>query len=365
MSKHMRAALLLCVAVVLVSVIGCAEHNATESVLDGYKVRRIDVIVDQNGGRVDWSHTDDIIAHSRYGEDGYYDLWTMNPDGSNADCLTCDNPAIPQLHNGQPAWHPSGRWIIFQSQDPSLPHTPELDYAFTQPGHGLHNNLWITVPAGTTFYQLTHIEQGRAVLHPSFSHDGSKLVWSEKVGDDWMDWAIRIADFVETPEPHLENIETYQPAGQVWYEAHGFSVDDSKILCTIAVGTEAYANYDIWEMDIATGELTQLTNTPDEWDEHAHYSPDGEKIVWVSSHGYAYDPESWAQTLKTDLWMMDADGAKKQRITYFNEPGHAEYAGEQVIMSDNAWSADGNKVIALIKRGAGRESAQVVVIQFE
>ena len=151
----------------------------------------------------------------------------------------------------------------------------------------------------------------------------------------------------------------------MWYEAHEFSIDDSKILCTIAVSSEAYTNYDIWEMDIATQELTQLTNTPDEWDEHAHYSPDGKKIVWVSSHGYPYDPERWAETLRTDLWMMNADGTDKRRITYFNEPGHPEYAGEQVIMSDNSWSPDGKKIAALIKKSGGRESAEVVVIEFE
>ena len=74
-----------------------------------------------------------------------------------------------------------------------------------------------------------------------------------------------IADFVETPKPHLENIRSFQPKGKVWYETHGFSPDDSKILCTIALGGQAYKNYDIWEMDLETQELTQLTDTPDVW----------------------------------------------------------------------------------------------------
>ena len=324
----------------------------------------ITIIVDKNGGRVDWSHTNDTIVHSRYGKDGYYDLWIMNPDGSNVRCLTCDNSKIPQLHNGQPAWHPSGDYIVFQSQDPSLPHSKLEDYTLTQPGHGKHNNLWITDPNGDNFYQLTNIGQNRALLHPHFSHDGSKLAWSEQVGENVLNWAIMIADFVETPEPHLENIKSYQPKGEVWYEVHGFSIDDSKILCTI--GTEGYFGYDIWEMEITTQELTQLTNRPDIWDEHAHYSPNGKKIVWVSSDGYTYDPSSWWQTLKTDLWIMDADGSNKQRVTHFNEPGYPEYAKKRVIVSDSSWSPNGKRVVAtLVYPDAGRSSAQIVIINVE
>ncbi|MCK4221445.1 MAG: PD40 domain-containing protein, partial [Dehalococcoidia bacterium] len=291
----------------------------------------ITTIVAERGGRVDWGNNG-LIAHSRYGSDGYYDLWVMSPDGSGAKCLTGDNPNIPQLHNGQPTWQPSGSYIVFQSQDPSLPHSQEEDYVQTQPGFGKHNNLWATDADGEHFYQLTHIGENRAILHAHFSHDGSKLTWAERLGPRATDWAIMIADFVTSPEPHLANIEPYQPMGRVWYETHAFSADDTRVLFTAGTSSGTWSGFDIWEMEIASGALTRLTADPDIWDEHAHYSPDGSRIVWASSRGYAYDTKAvhWAdaaRSLKLDYWIMDADGSNKQRLTYFNEPGHDEYIG--------------------------------------
>ena len=326
----------------------------------------ITVIVPKRGGRVDWSFTNNLIVHSRYGNDGYYDLWIMKPDGSGAKCLTCNNPGIPSLHNGQPAWHPGGNYIVFQSQDPSLPHTKKIDYAYTQPGHGLHNNLWLTDLNGENFYQLRSVKIGGAILHPCFSRDGSKLLWSEKVGRGKFDWAIMVADFFTSPRPHLENIRSFQPAGRVWYETHEFSIDGTKVLCTVAAGRKTYYNYDIWEIDMETGKWKQLTSSPDVWDEHAHYSPDGKKICWVSSKGYSYNPSRWASTLETELCIMNSDGSNKVKITHFNEPGYPEYISEPVIVSDNSWSPDGKKIVAtLIFPSYGRKSARIVIIDLE
>ena len=188
-------------------------------------------------------------------------------------------------------------------------------------------------------------------------------MWSQKVGRGKFNWAIIIADFVEKPVPHLKNIRAYQPKGKVWYEAHEFSKDGKRILCTIGSGRKAYYDYDIWEMDIATQRLKRLTFTPDVWDEHAHYSPDGKKISWVSSEGYRYIPERWNRTLKTEVWIMNVDGSGKKKITHFNEPGYPEYTGERVIVSDNCWSPDGRKIAAtIVNPQKGRSSCRIVII---
>jgi len=349
----MKKAIILVIIIMVVG--GCAQKNSAQS----DSPVRITTLIEENGGRVDWGTLG--IVHSRYGEDGYYDMWIMNDDGSHGHCVTCDNPGISQLHNGQPAWHPSGEYIVFQSQDPLLPHNLREDYMLTQPGHGKHNNLWITDGEGTSFYQLTTIKENRAVLHPHFSHDGKKLVWSERIGDNPLDWAIIMADFVETPHPHLENVKSYQPLGSVWYETHDFSPDDTKVLLTIGT-KEEYSGFDIYEMDIETQSMTQLTDNPDQWDEHAHYSPDGKKIVWASSHGYPYDPSKWQKSLKTELWIMDGDGSNKKRLTYFNEPGRSEYLGS-AIAADSSWSPDGGKVVVTVGTG-NRENTKIVLVEF-
>ena len=49
-------------------------------------VKSISTIIDDVGGRVDWSHANDLIAFGMIGEDEFYDLWTMNSDASNKTC---------------------------------------------------------------------------------------------------------------------------------------------------------------------------------------------------------------------------------------------------------------------------------------
>jgi hypothetical protein len=90
------------------------------------------------GGRLDWSHTLNVVAFDKRGEDGFYDVYVMNPDGTDEYCLTCDT-GLPDHHIGNPAWHPSGEWIIFQVVNtaliPSSMDTEEVN-AYTNPGAG-------------------------------------------------------------------------------------------------------------------------------------------------------------------------------------------------------------------------------------
>jgi hypothetical protein len=41
------------------------------------------------GGRIDWSAKLNLVAYDTISANGYYDVHTMNPDGSNDQCLTC------------------------------------------------------------------------------------------------------------------------------------------------------------------------------------------------------------------------------------------------------------------------------------
>lgn len=123
-------------------------------------------------------------------------------------------------------------------------------------------------------------------------------------------------------------------------------------------------------MELASGELRKLTDEPDVWDEHAHYSPDGTTIVWASSRGYPYDNKTTgfgevARSLKLDYWLMDADGTNKHRLTYFNQPGAIEYVGHQAIVADSSWSPDGKQLVATVLSGERRENAMIVIINLE
>jgi dipeptidyl aminopeptidase/acylaminoacyl peptidase len=89
-------------------------------------------------------------------------------------------------------------------------------------------------------------------------------------------------------------------------------------------------------MDLETQSLTQLTN--EAYNEHAIYSPDGEKIVWMS------DKDN--RNKGTDYWLMNPDGSEKNRLTYFNQRGHPHYMGKKITVADSSWSPDGKRIVA-------------------
>src|ERR1700749_4430651 len=72
-------------------------------------------LLTSDGGRVDWSKQNQI-AFDRKGQGGFYQIWAVNPEGTGERCLTCGQPGAPQKHKGNPAWHPSGRYVVFEAQ---------------------------------------------------------------------------------------------------------------------------------------------------------------------------------------------------------------------------------------------------------
>lgn len=220
----------------------------------------------------------------------------------------------------------------------------------TNPGSGWLNNLWLMDANGQRFYQLTKVGHQGGVLHPHFSHDGKKLLWAERLGkgeEIFGEWALKVADFITSGDvPHLEDIKTYQPALEKhrFYESHGFSLDGSKIIFSgnPEAGQKEYG-FDIYVFDLTSQKVVKITDTPNEWDEHAILSPDGKKIVWMSSQGIENPHFS---KVKTDFWIMNSDGSNKQRLTYFNDPYAPEYmpiAGG-VVAADSSFSPDGKKI---------------------
>ena len=108
----------------------------------------------------------------------------------------------------------------------------------------------------------------------------------------------------------------------------------------------------------SSGKVTRLTDFVG-WDEHAHFSPDGQKIAWVSSRHQgsalerlplsglppildfwlvfpvtpiAFDNPPVGYT--TELYLMDANGENIQRLTFAEE-----------VEADNSWSPNGTSLV--------------------
>ncbi|MDR7516306.1 MAG: hypothetical protein QN212_03045 [Armatimonadota bacterium] len=335
------------------------------------ELRAVTVLVDRVGGRVDWSHAHGWIAAGIFGSDGYADIWLLRPDGSERVCLTCGHPQVPQKHNDLPAWHPGGEYILFQSQDPSLdlPVGERLEAHLTQGGAGLNNNLWLITRDGRRAWQLTRVRAGEASLHAHISPDGRRVLWAARVQEGRRKvWALKLAELViDGRGARLSGERTLRPRGdaETFYESHGFTPDGGTIIFSASIGRGHPFDLDIWTMDIATGRLTNLTNTPGEWDEHAQLSPDGRTLVWMTNRGYPIPPREFSQygrTLRTDYWLMDRDDGRQRRLTYFNEPTAPEYAGGRTIVADAAWNREGDRLVATMVVFAGREATHRIVL---
>lgn len=341
-----------------------------------YRIRNITWLMDK-AGRLDWAHNKKgLIAFDSRGPDGYYDVYIANPDGSGRTCLTCDRAgAIPQRHIGNPAWHPNGEYIVFQAEKEEHP----ADSAGATLGGGLWSDLWLMTGDGKNFHQLTNIPTDRVqgVLHPHFSHDGSKLLWAERIrgfqqAENFGEWCVKIAAFSFRDKPSLTNIRTFQPGKRhMWHETHGFSPADSRVIFSgdLDQGQEI-DGMDIYTLDLSTEELKNLTSSMHSWDEHAHFSPAGDKIIWMSNLGFPGRRSlpwfKFMQWLATELWMMNPDGTGKRRLTYFNDPNHPHYRGGRAIVGDGDWNHEGDKYAALVnilKPGIWEE--WIIIIEFD
>jgi Tol biopolymer transport system component len=312
------------------------------------------------GGRVDWSSNLRLIAFDRAGPSGFFDVYVMGEDGGGVRCLTCETRGVlPEKHKGNPAWHPSGQYIVFQAQR-VVPQ--QRDDTVSAPGAGVFNDLWLMTPDAKSIWQLyappfevsrSNLRDAPGTLHPQFSPDGKRLAWAERLrgGGAIGEWALKVGDFSISPEgPKVTNVRTYQPgSNHAFYESHSFSIDGAKLLFSGNLERgQGVQGMDIYELTLATSEVKRLTESPRIWDEHAHYSPDGSTIVWMSNEGQP-PVRQRPYRFKAELWVMNADGSGKRQLTHLNTPGTPEYIpGNIVAPADSSWGSDGTRLVAVV-----------------
>lgn len=281
----------------------------------------------------------------------------MDPDGRNLKCLTCDHPHLPNKHHGNPAWHPSGKYIAFQAVDPGLATAmgkTTLHKIYTNPGSGVQNNIWVVSRDARRVWQITRLGKDEGVLHPHFSPDGSKVIWAQRVDNEALigRWVMKLASFHETGNDVSVNvIDTLTPGKMLFYETHGFSPDGASILFTGMPAGGGGADFDIYTYNLQTSVMRQLTDAKlKQWDEHAHFTPDGKQIVWMSSMGSPQPPSRLNQVhLKTDYWIMNADGSGKKQLTFFNHPAPGDPPKGRVIAADLSISRDGKYLFGYVQ----------------
>lgn len=317
-----------------------------------------------SGSQPDWSEDGNLIAFTDE-INGNYEVWIMNTDGSNRHCLTCNGNIPPEFINknkGKPTFYPpDSRYLLFGVENEHGDHGLN-----TQPGIGENYDLWITDLETQEYWRLTNLPDDSALQYPCFSSDGTELLWSQRFekeesaaiwnyGCEYGFWKLQLADFslVQTT-PKLGDIIGLEPAGTGYYEPHGFLPgDNTKIIISAQTNPEKSAFYcDIYTYDLTKQKLTELVSTDDIHYEMATYSPNGKKIAYMAGPfiGFARGPH------KTDLYLMDADGQNRIRLTYFNQPGNQDYIGATCQIQKIAWSPDGTQLISAYYNHETKES---------
>jgi Tol biopolymer transport system component len=122
-----------------------------------------------------------------------------------------------------------------------------------------------------------------------------------------------------TAEPTVAAEESDQPAS------------DDGLGGTLAYAARVGGQWDIYSLDIDTGESTQLTSSPS--DEIAPaWSPDGTQLVFMSG-----------QSGSQQVWVMNRDGSDQRQVTQWTGSGQLFYT---------TWLPDGNDLIVTVADNA-------------
>ena len=309
------------------------------------------------GARPAWAQQGDWIAFDKRGPDGYNDLYIAKPDNAFDRCLTCELPEFRNRHAGNAAWHPSGRFLVFQSERPFK--YESQPYAFLAiPGRNLGSALWVVSIEGRNLWQLSGQQEGAFPVHtPRFSFEGDRLAWSERVasGGTWGDWVMRVGDFTSARGvARVRGVRKLEPGEhRAFYEIGSFTPDDRSVLFAAnLLEGQPIDGIDLYTAALEGDDVRQLTKDVARWDRFPTLAPNGEVVVWSSSQTLRLPERPLSRddrlaVVPMDLWIGSVDGAWARRLSGFNDPLSDEYVG-RVMVGPSAWSPRGDRILTTI-----------------
>ena len=201
--------------------------------------------------------------------------------------------------------------------------------------------------------QLEDIMHLPSVYFPATSFDGNRLAFYwDKTGQMEL-YVIDLPD--GTPRQiSAGNVPRSLRAGFIW------SRDGTRIVFAKDIGGNE--QHDLYGMDVASGEVSQLTDTPTAQDYPVEFSPDD---VWISTLSN--------RDGQLNLYKLRSDGSEAIRLTDFATPvsgGHWSPDGKQLAIETNeikdlrnrdiyAVGADGSQCQRVLQVKAGSKESAV------
>jgi len=179
--------------------------------------------------------------------------------------------------------------------------------------------------------QLEDIMHLPSVYFPAISNDGNRLAFYWDVTGTMELYTIDLPN--GTPQQVSKgNVPKSLRAGFIW------SQDDTHIVFAKDVGGNE--QHDLFSMDIASGEVKQLTDTPTAQDYGVEFSPDGAWISMLSNRDG-----------QLSLYKLRSDGSQAARLTEFANP-----------VSGGQWCPDGNRLVLTANESNDLRNADVYIV---
>lgn len=244
-----------------------------------------------------------------------HNLWVANADGSGLKPITTNTHVI----SGRPQWSPDGQKVVFASWQ-------NIDGSDA----GGAQNIWVINADGSGLKALTTITGANnpgliiSAEFPQWSPDGTKIIFfsNRKLdGSDAMNdnqagnvWVMNGDGSGLKPLTSFTTVGVYNPQ---------WSPDGSKIV---------FVSTNIWVMNSDGSGLKAITSNM--YVSQPQWSPDGGKIVYQS---WQKPDGSIASNGPVNVWIMNADGSNQNPVTFVT--------ASNITCANPQWSSDGSMIV--------------------
>jgi len=230
-------------------------------------------------------------------------IYTVNPDGSSLSRLAKGATA--------PAWSPDGTKIAYNS----FAQTPQI--GVMDADGSSKRKLTVSDPSPNVS-DVPSREPG--FMEPTWSPDGTQLAFSTSTPTE------NIIPDIYTSDADGSDLTNITKSSEEWESAPDFSPNGSQMCFS---GGNLKIGFGIYIMNSDASNPTRLVGdeSPYRLYSDCDWSPDGTKIA------YTYNPESGGNVGYGDVYVMNADGSGKTKLT--------KSPDDEV---DPSWAPDGTKI---------------------